>query len=185
MLTPSIRVKDVPLADLRPSQENNRALLRHWRGLRLNGDGVPRREAFDPRAVRQLASNMMLLQRSGPDLLTVRLIGSRLVELYGRDPTGENLLALIPEPVRAEAGEAYNEALDLPAVCLAMRKLARASGIARIVEILHMPLRGPERVEFVLSSMWVIGVPFDAGIRASTIAAVPDGAVRLRARIEA
>jgi len=68
-------------------------LFDYWHSLSDSGD-LPRRADFSPRDIPHLLPNICLLDMSpGPEVFRVRLAGTALREIYGREITSETLLS--------------------------------------------------------------------------------------------
>ncbi len=65
-----------------------RALTDYWLSIHPR-HGLPGRQHFDPSHIPSLLANLYLVDVAGPDgVFTFRLMGTALVELFGRDYTG-------------------------------------------------------------------------------------------------
>ena len=60
------------------------ALYGYWNELRA-GRAAPERGELDPGAIRAILGDVMILEVGGPDLYTVRLAGTRICSLLGRE----------------------------------------------------------------------------------------------------
>lgn len=63
-------------------------LVSHWNGLRPDG-GLPGRQHLDPVRIPSVLANIWLVDvQREPMRFRFRLVGTRVVEFLGRDPTG-------------------------------------------------------------------------------------------------
>ncbi|PHQ70142.1 MAG: hypothetical protein COB93_06290 [Sneathiella sp.] len=107
----------------------------YWRSLPRDG-GVPNRSAFDPtKIVRLLPGIAMYEVQSGEEVIS-RLAGTELVEFFGQEITGKNLLDLWPDEFRDEASRSVTMMVTQPCgiiVILAGRtrsgKIARSAAV--------------------------------------------------------
>lgn len=78
-------------ADLADADGMIRAMWAYTRTC-LGPDGLPTRTKFDPVAIPGLLANIWILDREGPaGALRYRLVGTKIVEAIGQDPTGRGL----------------------------------------------------------------------------------------------
>ncbi|HXQ52909.1 MAG TPA: PAS domain-containing protein [Stellaceae bacterium] len=76
-------------AELPPCDERIAQLHRYWRAIRPEGSLFPGRQHFDPAAVPHLLPTIRLYDvHRDPWRFRYRLMGTELVRLIGRDPTG-------------------------------------------------------------------------------------------------
>lgn len=65
------------------------AFATHYRNLLPKGD-IPLRSAFDVGSLRHIIESFAIVEVEGSDMVRYRLVGTREVQRYGRDITGEN-----------------------------------------------------------------------------------------------
>ncbi|MGE4062951.1 MAG: PAS domain-containing protein [Rhodospirillaceae bacterium] len=117
-----------------------RAFLEHWQSLRT-GNALPRLQDFLSQPHPQLQPNVALKDLVPPNLLRVRLFGTRLVDVVGVDLTGQNILDFAGNAEMAEALWWYHHTVATRPVGLASVKLAAtASGRAISFEDIELPL---------------------------------------------
>lgn len=91
-----------------------RAFAAYWGSLPRTPGGVPRRRDFDPCALPSLLPHMLIHDLSDPANSVLRLVGTRIVERLGFDPTGRSYLSLVPEERRPSALACLRAMADLP-----------------------------------------------------------------------
>ncbi|MGI9422226.1 MAG: PAS domain-containing protein [Hyphomicrobiaceae bacterium] len=74
-------------------QPSCKILYDYWQSLRA-GQIVPRRMDLDPTRISAILPNTLLLERTDHDRLTIRLAGTRLCELFGRELRGHDFRRL-------------------------------------------------------------------------------------------
>lgn len=82
--------------------EIGKAWLEHWWSLPRQGL-VPLRADFDPSRVPRLLPYLEMHDLRQPGVSRLRLVGTRVAERYGRDPTGRDYLNFVAPERRAEA----------------------------------------------------------------------------------
>src|SRR5262249_6045085 len=68
---------------------SSRALYAYWNTLRA-GRTAPERGELDPRAIRAILGDVMILEVCGPHRYAVRLAGTRICSLMGRELKGRS-----------------------------------------------------------------------------------------------
>jgi len=113
----------------------------YWDALR--GEAlVPLKSEFDPLKVPSLMSLMSVLQWVPPDILYIRLIGTRIVEQAHEELTGTNLVDVVHEPQKQMIVE-YNAAqFAHVAVGVIQTKRRYASGKSVDVKYAFIPFKG-------------------------------------------
>jgi len=81
-------------------------LHEYWKG-RCRGRTMPARADIDPADLKALLPNLMIYQVDGPDLYSLRLVGSAIVAFVGQDFTGK----VAGSAMTAEAKHALYELL--------------------------------------------------------------------------
>ncbi len=72
----------------RPWHPKAVAILDYWRARSDGGRRVPPRASIDPVDIPQLLDGIWLLDVAAPFRLRYRLVGTRIVDALGQDPTG-------------------------------------------------------------------------------------------------
>lgn len=66
-----------------------KTLATYWQELRLHADSeVPHKKNFNPMRIRSILPNLLLLELPGNSVVKYRLTGTKIVEMFGFDPTG-------------------------------------------------------------------------------------------------
>jgi len=99
----------------------------YWSSLPRSGL-VPTLGDYFDHAPARLQPYVGISDVHSPTKMNLRLLGTALVELGGRDPTGAHLELLYSEKVRAIMGEAVWDVVTLPTAYLCIRSLRRHSG---------------------------------------------------------
>lgn len=88
-----------------------RRLLQYWHDLK--GDRpLPRRADLDPVDIAYCLGNLALVEIGAPFRPRYRLVGTRLTELLGEDPTGKYLDQMYSPAIRGEALAAYRRTVE-------------------------------------------------------------------------
>lgn len=124
------------------SAEPLRRLLDYWRA-RCRGDRLPARGDIDPLDLEFMLGHILLVDvvdtDGAPRRFRYRLVGTRLTERYGFDPTGE-FVDQHPDPTfRRIALEAYGAIAAVPFAFAARRNTVMDNRIRRY-ETLILPL---------------------------------------------
>ena len=142
----------------------SRALYSYWDRLRA-GRSAPERSELDPAAVRTLLGDILLLEFNQCDRHVVRLAGTRICSLLGRELKGHAL----SEAFAPEDWQDLNSLLDgvsaaaLPAVAGIRGETADGRGLN--LELIVLPLRHRGRTHTrLLGALTAFDNPFWAGI---------------------
>jgi hypothetical protein len=90
------------LSELDLQSVGARIFADYWQSL-PKVDLIPMRASFDPAAVKALLPDMVIHDLSTPGRIHVRLAGTAVVEGYGREITGTNMLEFFDPEQRADA----------------------------------------------------------------------------------
>ena len=90
------------LSELNLQSVGARIFADYWQSL-PKVDLIPMRASFDPAAVKALLLDMVIHDLSTPGRIHVRLAGTAVVEGYGREITGTNMLEFFDPEQRADA----------------------------------------------------------------------------------
>lgn len=140
--------RHLDVLDLRlPAEEapssRARRFLEYWQSLPKDGL-VPRRDLFDPVAVAPLLSDLIICRYEfgASPKVCFTLIGSRHVDRWGRDLTGQDYLAFVPEIDRAATWHRLRLVVEHPCGTHGFRAEIYRSGKVVLLESLILPLRG-------------------------------------------
>ena len=157
-------------------QTTSRELYDYWDRVR-RGRPAPRRSDIEPSDIRRILADTFILEVAGRENYIIRLAGTRICALYGREMKGDNFLDLwSPEDRNALAtlGTAVSEDAAGAVVTFSV---ATAGDHSLTAELLMLPLsHSGERYDRILGSVAV-------GERPSWVGAQPvvsQTVVRLR-----
>lgn len=88
-----------------------RRLLQHWHDLK-GERSLPRRADLDPTAIAYCLGNIALVEIEPSFRPRYRLVGTRLADLLGEDPTGRYVDEMYSTGVRTEALSAYRRTIE-------------------------------------------------------------------------
>lgn len=133
------RAEDDRLRGLSPPA---RDFFAYWDGLPKH-DFVPRRDDFDPVAIKQLLADIAILQYrfEDPPALVFRLAGTSHVQRWGRELTGLNYLEFVPPERRPLAWARQRLIVEHPCGTHSFRIETYESGRQVRMESLALPLR--------------------------------------------
>ncbi len=143
---------------------SSRALYDYWNRLRA-GRSAPERSDLDPAAIRTLLGDILLLEFTHQDRHTVRLAGTRICSLLGRELKG----SAIADFFRHEDRVDLTSMLD----CVAAAAMPSVAGIrgetgdgrSLNLEMLALPLRHRGRTHArMLGALTALENPFWAGV---------------------
>jgi hypothetical protein len=118
--------------------QETKAVFAQWDAAK-RGAKVPSRAAIEPRGFSRHLSQICLLEKSGPDA-TIRLGGTSICELFGKELRGGQFGALFTRGARLSVQAALARALTLSQPMLIEAIGEAASGRQIGVEILLLPL---------------------------------------------
>ena len=101
---------------------------------------LPRRSAIDIRAFRGILPNIAMLEVRNPDLVLVRLAGTAYRDIFGFEPTWENLLDITPASIRRLRSYRYHMGVSQPCGAVAELSFAYSTEATDAFEFLSLPL---------------------------------------------
>jgi hypothetical protein len=117
-----------------------RSFLAHWQSLRV-GDALPTLQDYLSRPHPVLQPNVAIKDVVSPGHLNVRLFGTHLVEVFGVDATGQNLMVFAGNAAMAHELWMYQHAVAThPAGLASVKSAITASGRAISFEDVELPL---------------------------------------------
>jgi hypothetical protein len=119
--------------------ERCRVFARYWLSLpRL--DGLPPRSAFDPLAIPKLLPHIVLHDLRQPGRSIMRLVGTRMVDRFGFDPTGRDYTDFVAPERRGAALSALTAMAWHPCGMRVLLRGEYAGGHAMEAESIGFPL---------------------------------------------
>lgn len=134
-----------------------RAFGAYWSSLPRAPGQAPQRRDFDPCALPSLLPHMLIHDLSEPAESRLRLVGTRIAERFGFDPTGRSYLSLVPEPRRPGALAALRAMADTPCAMRVVVEWGYVNGFRQEGESFGLPFRaGPSGMHLIF-----VDVPID------------------------
>lgn len=142
----------------------NREFARHW--LAWRGDRLlPDRADLDLNAIRPLLPRLMLFEMRAPDIIMVRVAGTRLREDLEVELTGRNYVDLVaPEPRAIRSHRMWSTAHH-PCASRLIREHRLNTGRVALAEVVTVPFEAPRAGEprLLLTHFVVFGERYEAG----------------------
>lgn len=144
-------------------QAVTRALYVYWDGLRA-GRAAPERSDLDPGSIRMLLGDVFLLEASGKDRFEVRLAGTRICTLLGREWRGRPFSEPFAAEDLPELHALLNGVTDFAVPAVAGIAGETRDGRRLDLEMLVLPLRHRGRTNArILGSLAAGDWPYWAG----------------------
>ncbi len=125
---------------LMSSQPQFHTLFNYWKDVR-NSAIVPPAASVDPASIPQLLKDITILDLNTPDEIIYRLAGTAIVERTGMDPTGLNLLTLVPEHSRSFSSKTLFQVAQHPAGLVLEYENILRNGKRAEMESLYLPIQ--------------------------------------------
>lgn len=133
--------KDDPFSGIDFATSECRAFAAYWMGLPRPPAGAPHRRDFDPCVLPSLLPHMLIHDLSDPADSRLRLVGTRIVDRFGFDPTGRSYLSLVPSERHGSALAALREMADRPCGMRIVIEWGYANGFRQEAESFGLPFR--------------------------------------------
>ena len=141
----------------------SRELYRYWSLVRGN-EAAPLRSAIEPSDIRKILADTFIAEVSDADVYRVRLAGTRVCALYGREIKGSNLLDFWKAEDRSAFSTLAAAVTEDGAAALLSVEVRTAGDREAVCELLLLPLRhGPAKFDRILGSLAPIERPFWLG----------------------
>lgn len=131
---------DLVMAKLGGATDLSVAFARYWLSLPTT-DLIPCRKDFEPERIPGLLANLVIHELVSPKHLKVRLVGTAVVDDYGKEITGRNYLDFVDETRRAKASRAIFLVCEQPAGMLVHLRSLAANGTVLTRESVAFPMR--------------------------------------------
>lgn len=144
---------EMSLQEAAPETERNRQFLAYWRELHAGVGGLPAKRDFDPSRVPGLLAQLMIFERMADGDYTVRLAGTAIEALAGRDMAGRRLGAVLTGEPLARTRIFFDEILDRPCAYL-IGNFYQVGHHSVPIEQLQLPFTEPDgRPSFVFVTL--------------------------------
>jgi len=142
---------------------SSRALYAYWDSLRA-GRAAPERSDLDPGAIRASLGDVFLLELAAGEQQIVRLAGTRICTLLGREWTGRPFVEPFAPEDRAQLLRLIGRVADMATPAVAATAGRTADGRTLDLEMLILPLRHRGRARArVLGALSATEWPYWAG----------------------
>lgn len=117
-----------------------RGFFEHWRSLRTNGNIIPEQKDLLDNADPLYAPYIHISEVSDEGTMIVRLMGTGLVERWGKDKTGEAMGEGQPDDVREALYGNTRMVISTPCGLRSEIEMAANSGSEMIIEAITLPI---------------------------------------------
>ncbi len=112
----------------------------HWRSLSKNGE-VPTLQEFLSHPIPELQPHVIILDVNSETDIPIRLLGTGLVQLTGRELTKTNALDIYAPHLRKRIGQACMKMISHPCGQISERLMNTAGGVTVSTTGIALPLR--------------------------------------------
>ncbi|MCK0068057.1 PAS domain-containing protein [Kordiimonas laminariae] len=133
----------MPMAGL---SEATRKLVTYWQSLPQTGEfRVPERRVFQSGpVVAPYLSELFIIEWKSVDEIFIRLSGTKLDRILGREVTGENLFDLLPPELCEEEKSYYQHMKDSGCAGMLTRAAQNLNNFPIVYRTVHLPLADKE-----------------------------------------
>lgn len=116
-----------------------RDLLAYW--LELRKDALmPDRSEFNPMEIKPLLPNIVIHELISPERIRLRLVGTAVVQQYGRESTGMNYLDFVEPARRERASKAIFLVREHPAAMTVSLRASAETGLETLRRTIALPV---------------------------------------------
>lgn len=139
----SFRSDSPPFRGLEFEHAQSPAFGDYWHSLPKR-DLIPSRTDFDPCLQGPILSTYIIHELISPEMIRIRLAGTKMREGFGMDPTGRNYLDFVDPARRAKASRAIFLVCEQPCGMLVKLKSKTKTGLMYMNETFALPMRDNE-----------------------------------------
>lgn len=139
----SFRSDSPPFRGLEFEHVQSPAFADYWNSLPKR-DLIPSRADFDPCLQGPILSTYIIHELVSPEMVRIRLAGTKMREGFGMDPTGRNYLDFVEPARRAKASRAIFLVCEQPCGMLVKLKSKTQTGRMYMNETFALPMRDNE-----------------------------------------
>ena len=136
----SFRSNSPPFRHLEFEHQESAAFADYWHELPKQ-DLVPSRQAFDPCSQGPILSTYIIHELISPEMIRLRLVGTKLREGFGVDVTGRNYLDFVEPARRPKASRAIFLVCEHPCGMLVKLASKTTAGVMYMNETFALPMR--------------------------------------------
>ena len=142
-----------------------RTLYDYWNGLRA-GRPAPARQEIEPSAIARVLGDTFILERAPGHRFRFRLAGTRVGELFGFEPKGNDILKFWPAHDREAVQSLLHTVTEDCAGALIGFSIKTEQGSSTPGELIALPLRHLDgSVSRIIGTMALFHQPFWLGIQ--------------------
>lgn len=147
--------------------EQEKELLKYWQGLRREeGEIVPRRAAINPRDIHRLLPLMIIHERLQPNVMMIRLTGTKVDEILGKNYSGTNVFDIYDSEFHAWLRALHDVILDTPCGARVTGLVTLEDGASFEMSSLHLPMNNARgETTFLLGLIFIEPTYMDAALR--------------------
>jgi hypothetical protein len=136
----SFRAKSPPFRHLDFQHKQSASFADYWHSLPKR-DLIPSRQDFDPCTQGPILSSYIIHELVSPDLVRLRLVGTKHLEGFGADVTGRNYLDFVKPARRPKASRAIHLVCEQPCGMLITLRSKTQEGRLYLNETFALPMR--------------------------------------------
>ncbi len=136
----SFRSESPPFRGLEYEHEQAATFADYWQSLPKQ-DLIPSRLDFDPCTQGPILTTYIIHELISPEMIRIRLVGTRHREGFGVDPTGRNYLDFVEPKRRAKASRAIYLVCEHPCGMLVRLESKTQAGLVYMNETFALPMR--------------------------------------------
>ncbi len=136
----SFKAASAPFRGIRFEHEQSATFADYWDSLPKQ-DLIPSRRGFDPGAQASVLNTFIIHELVSPEMIRIRLVGTKHREGFGSDPTGRNYLDFVEPKRRAKASRAIYLVCEQPCGMLVKLVSRTRTGLMYMNETFALPMR--------------------------------------------
>lgn len=139
------KAESPPFRGLEFEHEQSATFADYWYSLPKQ-DLIPSRKDFDPGAQAAILTTYIIHELVSPEMIRIRLVGTKHREGFGSDPTGRNYLDFVEPKRRAKASQAIYLVCERPCGMLVKLVSKTQTGLMYMNETFALPMRDNDGV---------------------------------------
>lgn len=136
----SLRSESPPFRGVDFEHEQAARFADYWHSLPKD-NLIPSRRDFDPGSQAAVLNTFIIHELVSPEIIKIRLVGTKHREGFGSDPTGRNYLDFVEPKRRAKASKAIYLVCEQPCGMLVRLVSKTQTGLMYMNETFALPMR--------------------------------------------